>query len=312
MTFRRPEDFQHHTARLDDITIHYVREGSGPPLLLLHGWPGFWYDWAKVIGPLAKHFDVIVPDLRGYGESEKPPLDQIDLYHLDLAVEDQAKLLRHLDIKKAFVAGHDWSSFIVHKFIRRHRGLLDRALIINPIVPGFEGPWLSNAEESWYAQFHQHPVAVELVSSSREATRIYYKHFFDQWSFRDELLTPDELEVYVDNFVKPGNIEGGINFYRAALKGSRPTWTPLDESISDLRVTFLRSLGDIVNRSVWSDTVTRWYNNYTIEYFAESGHFQMIETPDLVIDRLRRAFLTDEVLPSHSDLSLTTHASRQY
>ena len=70
---RRPEAFKHHYAQLRDIKLHYVREGSGPPLILLHGWPGFWWEYHRNIGPLAKDFDVIVPDMRGYGDSEKPP-----------------------------------------------------------------------------------------------------------------------------------------------------------------------------------------------------------------------------------------------
>ena len=74
MPVRRPEEFSHHYAQLEDIRIHYVREGSGPPLLLMHGWPGFWWEWYKCISALAESFDVIAPDMRGYGDSEKPDL----------------------------------------------------------------------------------------------------------------------------------------------------------------------------------------------------------------------------------------------
>ena len=74
MAVRRPEEFSHHEAQLDGIRIHYVREGSGPPLVLMHGWPGFWWEWYKCIGALADDFDVIAPDMRGYGDLEKPDL----------------------------------------------------------------------------------------------------------------------------------------------------------------------------------------------------------------------------------------------
>jgi pimeloyl-ACP methyl ester carboxylesterase len=93
MAIRRPESFHHHEASLPGIKIHYVREGSGPPLLLMHGWPGFWWEWYKCIDGLAKHFDVILPDFRGYGDSEKPNLADISKFHLDLVTEDQANLL---------------------------------------------------------------------------------------------------------------------------------------------------------------------------------------------------------------------------
>jgi pimeloyl-ACP methyl ester carboxylesterase len=104
MAIRRPESFRHHEANLAGIKIHYVREGSGPPLLLMHGWPGFWYEWYKRIDALAKQFDVIVPDLWGYGDSEKPNLQDISKFHLDLVTDDQANLLRHLGISKAYTA----------------------------------------------------------------------------------------------------------------------------------------------------------------------------------------------------------------
>ena len=71
--------FSHQHATINGLRYHYVREparpgGSGPPLFLIHGWPGFYYEWRLNIKPLAERFDVIVPDMRGYGHSDKPEL----------------------------------------------------------------------------------------------------------------------------------------------------------------------------------------------------------------------------------------------
>ena len=96
------------------------------------------------------------------------------------------------------------------------------------------------------------------------------------------------MEIYTDNFVKPGNIHGGFNFYRANLSLTSVPWTPLDRTISDVPMTFLAGMGDTVVPSVWTDQVTNWYNNYTIEYVPDGGHFLMMEKPDLVVDRIRR------------------------
>jgi pimeloyl-ACP methyl ester carboxylesterase len=295
MAIRRPEEFTHHEAQLPDIKIHYVREGSGPPLLLVHGWPGFWWEWHKVIGELASDFDVIVPDLRGYGDSEKPDLRDIPKFHLNLSTEDQANLLKHLGIEQAYVVGHDYAALIMHKFVRKHRAMIRRALVINPIAPGFENAYLSLSHfpQSWYSQFHQLDMAVDLVSSSRDACRIYYRHFFNHWSYRDELLTPEELEIYVDNFMKPGNIHGGFNYYRANLSITSQPWTVPDRTISDAPMTFLWGMGDTVVPSTMSDQITGWYNNYIMEYFPESGHFMMVETPEIVIDRIRKEFMRE-------------------
>ncbi len=291
MPIRRPEDFQHHFAQLPDIKLHYVREGSGMPILLCHGWPGFWWEWHMNIGPLSKDFDVIVPDMRGYGDSEKPPLNQIGLFHINHVVDDWVHLLDHLGIDKAYFAGHDWAAIGIHKLVRRHRNRVIKAAIFNPIVPGMTERFLSpsNFLESWYFLFHQLDMAVDLVSSSREATKIYFKHFLSHWSYNKNLFSEEEIEIYTDNYVKPGNIHGGFNTYRASF--SQGTWTELDRTISDIPMIFIQGMGDPVIRSVWTDLVTNWYTNYTIEYVPDSGHFMMREKPELINHRLKKAFL---------------------
>ena len=290
MPVRRPEEFTHHEAQLDDIKIHYVREGKGPPLLLMHGWPGYWWEWYKCIGPLAEHFDVIAADMRGYGDSEKPDLNDISKFTLDIVTDDYAKLLKHLGIERAYVVGHDYSALIMHKFVRLYRDMTIKGLTIDPITPGFELRYLSvpHFPESWYSQFHQLDMAVELVSSSRAATKMYFRHFLSHWSHNKNLITDEEMEIYTDNFVKPGNIHAGFNFYRANLSLTSVAWTQLDRTISDVPMTFLQGMGDPVVPSGWSDLVTPWYNNDTIEYVKDAGHFMMMEKPDVVVDRIRR------------------------
>jgi epoxide hydrolase 4 len=294
MVIRRPEQFTHFEAELPGIRIHYVREGSGPTLLLMHGWPGFWWEWHKCIGELAQSFDVIVPDLRGYGDSEKPDLNDLQKFHLDVVTDDQANLLKHLDIERAYVVGHDYSALVMHKFVRKYRPLAIRGLTIDPIVPGFENQYLSPGHfpESWYSQFHQLDMAVDLVSSSREACETYFKHFLSHWSYDKNAFTGEELEIYTDNYMKPGNIHGGFNYYRANLSITSQPWTGLDRTISDLPMTFLQGMGDTVVPSVWTNLVAGWYNNYTIEYVPDGGHFLMVEKSELVVDRIRKSFLT--------------------
>ncbi len=290
MTIRLPDDFDHHTADLGSIRLHYVREGQGEPVILMHGWPGFWWEWRKNIGPLAADFDVIVPDMRGFGDSEKPDLSNIDLYGTLVATDDLANLLDHLNVERATLVGHDYAAIVIHKFARKYRERVERAVVMDPIVPGFDTRYMSaeHFSESWYAKFHQLDMAVELVGSSRADCRSYFAHFLSHWSSDPALFSDEELEVYTDNYMKPGNIQGGFNFYRS---GQRKTWTDLDYTISSCPMTFLQGMADPCIPARWTDLIPSWYTNFTLEYVPDAGHFMMCETPDLVNDRVRRACL---------------------
>lgn len=284
---RLPEDFRHFEAPLPELRLHYVREGRGRPLFLLHGWPGFWWEWHRNIGPLAEGHDVVVPDMRGFGDSEKPPLDSVELFHMNRAVADLVALMDHLGIERACFAGHDFGGVLLHKLLRRHPERVERAAIVNPMVPGFDERWLGpdNLHESWYALFHRLDLAAELVGSSREACRLYLRHFLSHWSADPQLFDAAMLEVYVDSFMKPGNLRAGFNFYRA-----EPAWDEIDQTICDKPLLFLQTLRDPCAPARWSDLVTRWYSDYRIDYVEDAGHFLMVEKPELLNRRLAEFF----------------------
>ncbi len=292
MSVRRPEDFDHFEQQLPGVRLHYVREGSGPPLVLLHGWPGFWWEWHKVIGELAQDYDVIVPDLRGYGDSEKPRLGDVSLYTLEHAIDDIDALLDALEIDRAYLVGHDWAALMMHKFVRKYRGRVIRAMTFDPMTPDF-GPFylgFPHMAESWYSQFHQLDMSVELVTSSREACTIYFRHFLDHWAYEPPLLSDEEMEIYVDNFMKEGNVHGGFNWYRANLSVTSDPFTQLDRTISDVPITFLHGMGDPVVPSTVSVDIPKYYTNYTMDYIPDCGHYAMVEKPDIVMDQVRTNF----------------------
>lgn len=286
---RRPEDFQHNEVQLDDVRLLYVREGSGEPLLLLHGWPGFWWEWHKVIGPLAESYDVIVPDHRGFGDSEKIDLDNVSNYSAEALMGDVAPFLDALGLDKVYVAGHDWGAIVLHKFLRNHPDRVIKAAILDPITPSYGASSAHYVEEDWYFLFHQLDMALSLVSLNRDTRRLYYKHFLDHWSYRDQLLTDEEVEIFVDNYMKPGNVHGGFNVDRANFAPGSQSWNELDNSKVDLPVTMLWGVADPVVPPAVED-IEQYYTNYTMELVEECGHFMMLERPDLVIERIKRDF----------------------
>ena len=204
--------WNHCYADLEDLRVHYVRHGSGFPLVLLHGWPEFWYVWRKNIPVLAERFDDIVPDLRGVGDTEKPdgPLDP------DHMVDDLAALADHLGVERFGVVTHDVGAWLVPRLAYRSPQRLARLFFFNCPYPGIGRRWIEagHLKEVWYQSFHQEDWAAELVGSSREACRIYLRHFLAHWS-DDPGAFDEDLDVWVDNFMKPGNLQGGFNWYKA-------------------------------------------------------------------------------------------------
>src|SRR4051794_14325517 len=103
------DGFSHNEIRLADVNLHYVRQGKkGATLLLLHEPDGFWWDWSRNIAALSDYFDVIAPDLRGCGKSEKPPFGNEEHYKIDRIVEDVVQLMQALELSKVYAVGHGW------------------------------------------------------------------------------------------------------------------------------------------------------------------------------------------------------------
>src|SRR3712207_2391582 len=117
----------HREATLNGVRLHYVEAGTGPLVLLLHGFPEFWYSWRHQIPALAGRFRVVAPDLRGYNETAKPASG----YDVDTLVEDTAALVRALGEERCLLVGHDWGGAIAWETAARHPHLVERLAILN-------------------------------------------------------------------------------------------------------------------------------------------------------------------------------------
>jgi pimeloyl-ACP methyl ester carboxylesterase len=292
VTIRRPEEFNHNTAKINGIDLHYVVEGSGDPLLLVHGWPGFWWEWYKNIPELAQHFTVICPDMRGYGDTEKPNLEDPSNYEFNRTIDDLAALAEHLGVTNMYLVGHDYSSCIMHKFVRQHPELSRKLILSNPLLPGVELRYLSPAHlpEPWYSQFHQYPMAYKLVGYNRDTIELYFRHFLSHWSSSPDLFTDEEIEVFVDNFLKEGNVRGGMNWYRANLSTTSRPWDVIDRVPVGIPTLVLWGMDDPVVPVVWSDYVSDWYYNYEFKALPKVGHWVACEAPDIFNAEAKRFF----------------------
>lgn len=283
----------HGYIEANGIGVHYVRRGSGMPLVLLHGWPEFWYVWRKNIGELAERFDVIAPDLRGFGESEKPRLPEPPGGLLDELVEDLRGLADALELESFGVVSHDVGSFVAQRFASRYPGRIAGLFFFDCVYPGIGRRWLEpeSIGEIWYQSFHQQPWAADLVGSSREACEIYLKHFLDHWAHEPGRFDED-LEAWVDNFMRPGNLRGGFDWYvgirETRMKMMREGAPELPKI--GLPAYFLWGESDPILKVRWADRLGDYFSDFELEPVPGAGHFVHYEKPELANARITRFF----------------------
>ncbi len=277
--------WNHQFASVNGIQVHYVREGAGQPLFVLHGWPEFWWSWHRNIPVLAQYFDVVAPDLRGFGESEKPVGDAFESYDWKHHVEDIIALADHLGFEKFSVASHDVGAGVAMLLARTYPERLNALFFCNGAHPGVGRRWVKaeHINQIWYQSFHQQPWAAELIGHSRDTVRIYFSNLLAHWSY-DPHAFDAHIEFFVDNFMRPGNLQGGFNWYivshpiRMALVRDGAPELPIVE----VPTRFLWGRHDPVLLAEWTDTLPQYFKDPLVEIQDNAGHFVHFEASDAV------------------------------
>jgi pimeloyl-ACP methyl ester carboxylesterase len=271
---------EHLTVRANGAAFHVARAGQGKPLLLLHGWPEFWLTWEPVMTRLADRFTMIAPDLRGFGDSDKP---DGAAYGPDQHADDMIALLDALGIEKVGVVGHDVGGAVMQPFARKAPERIAGLFFFDFVYPGI-GPRMAAPDRLnhiWYQSFHQMEMAPALVGASRDSCRTYIGHFLRNWSHRKETFD-DVLEAFTDNFMKAGNLAGGFAHYRAAhaarvkmMQGEAPQLAPIAVP------TCVRwAEHDPLFPYPWTDRLGETFTNLDLKMFPGVGHFPHREYPD--------------------------------
>jgi pimeloyl-ACP methyl ester carboxylesterase len=273
--------WNHNEVTLGGQKIHYVRHGAGKPLILLHGWPEFWYVWHQNIPVLAEHYDVIAPDLRGFGDSGKnATVPDVQDY-----VDDLANLIEHLDLRDLGIVTHDVGAWVTQAYALRRTGRLRGLFFFNCPNPGIGKRWLDADHQinMWYQYFHQMPFAAELLTRDRENCRLYFRYMLDHWTYRPGTFDKD-FEAWIDNFMKPGNMQGGFNWYLAVmdLRMKAMQEGPLAVPKIDLPTRVMWGEGDRALKSEWVDRLGDYFSDLRkVEVVPETRHFVHYEKPEL-------------------------------
>jgi pimeloyl-ACP methyl ester carboxylesterase len=279
----------HLTLAVNGANLHVVQTGQGRPLLLLHGWPEFWLTWEPVMARLADRFLLIAPDLRGFGDSSKPagPFGAND------HAKDILALLDMLEIERIGVVGHDIGGAVMQPLARQAPERVVGLFFFDFVYPGIGARMAApdQLREIWYQSFHQMEMAPLLVGATRETCRAYFAHFLRHWAHRKDAFD-DVVDVFTDNFLKPGNLAGGFAHYQAShasriamMKGEAPVLPQITVPACVRWAEY-----DPLFPYAWTDRLDETFKDLDLALFPDVGHFPHRENPERAASNIASFF----------------------
>ncbi len=272
-----------HYVEANGVRLHYVEAGEGPPVVLLHGFPEFWYSWRHQIPALAgAGYRVVAPDMRGYNLSDKP--GDWRAYDTELLAADIAGLIRGLGIERADVVGHDWGAVVAYEVAMRHPDVVRRLAILNVPHPArmLEGfRTVRQLRKSWYIFFFQIPWLPErLLARDRYAAARRLLRADSEKAFTD-----DDLELYVEAWSQAGGMTGMVNYYRAALRRSPNAVLSRMKPIAAPTLV----IWGMLDRHLGSELAapaSEWVPDVRLERISDATHWVQHDAPERVNELL--------------------------
>jgi pimeloyl-ACP methyl ester carboxylesterase len=279
------------SSPIDSFSLAYDRTGSGPPVLLLHGWPGSRDDFHALVPRLTDVADVIAPDLRGFGESDKHAVAPAEGYSANAQARSLIGLLDELELDAVVTAGYDIGSRIAQTLATTSPDRV-RALVVAPPLPGAGERVLTPSahREFWYQAFHQLPLAEQLVDGRAHAVRAYLRHFWDHWSAPEFSIPDADLDRLVDHYAQAGAFTASIGWYRAGsgtVARSLAEHPPAPDDRIAVSTHVLWPEHDPLFPVEWSDRLEEYFSAVRLTRLPGSGHFSPLEAPDAFAEAIR-------------------------
>jgi pimeloyl-ACP methyl ester carboxylesterase len=256
------------------VKIHYVTKGTGPLVLMIHGFPDYWYTWRSQIPELAKHFQVVAIDQRGYNKSDQPK--NVADYGIDKLVGDVDAVVKHFKKDKVILVGHDWGGLVTWSYAMAHPGKTERIVVLNlPHPKGIQRELASNPlqqKASAYARFLQVEGSEKLVPIDKLV----------EW-----VKEPDARKLYVEA-LKRSSMQGMINYYRA----NYPKEPYKDEAkfpAVKCPVLLIHGLEDPYLLAGALNDTWKWIDNeLTLVTIPKAGHFVHRDAAEVVTRKIMR------------------------
>jgi epoxide hydrolase 4 len=263
-------DAKHGTVDSSGVKIHYATMGSGPVVVMIHGFPDFWYSWRHQMATLATRYQVVAIDQRGYNLSDKPAGQA--QYDMSLLVGDVTAVVRQLAKgQRAIIVGHDWGGMVAWNFAMQHPELTDRLIVLNlPHPRGLSREFATNPQQqqnSAYARRFQEPDAAKTLTAEGLAKRV---------------ADATDRQRYIEAF-KRSDFEAMLNYYKQNYPKS-----PYAEDTSPVvkvkaPVLLVHGLNDAALLPGALNRTWEWIDNtLTLVTIPSVGHFVQNDAPDLV------------------------------
>ena len=274
---------------MNGVQLHYREAGHGPLVIMLHGFPEFWYAWRHLMPAVADAgYHVVAPDMRGYNLSGKP--QGVASYRIDTLADDVAALINHLGERRAHIIGHDWGGAVAWHLAMRHREAIDRLVIINAPHPRAFARELRRPRQLWrsrYMLLFQLPRLAEALIARNDFAII--RRILRNDPANPDVFTDVDIDRYVHALARPWALTSAINYYRAAAR-FRPRPTRGFSSRIDAPTLLIWGDRDRHLDGRLSEGLERWVPNLAVEHLPKASHWVMSDAPEDV-ERLVVNFL---------------------
>ena len=287
--------FSTEMVKTSGTQIHVLRKGAGRPLLLLHGYPETHLTWHKIAPQLAEQFSVIVPDLRGYGKSGKPPDgNRHENYSFRAMAQDQVDVMRHYGHERFLVAAHDRGARVAHRLCLDHPESVEKACLMDiaPTLTMYQGSTQEFATKYmwWFFLIQPFPLPEHMIGRDAE---FYLREVFGGLNKTSGAIAPDVMNEYVREFANPEAIHSTCEDFRAAADLDLEMDKADDEAGKKIKCALHVLWGEKNAIGALWDVIATWREKCAASVTGRAfdcGHFLQEERPQELLAELRDFF----------------------
>ena len=275
--------WQHAYITTNNVKLHYVTQGEGDLILMLHGFPEFWYSWRHQIPEFAKDYKVVALDLRGYNDSDKPA--DKSAYVMDEFILDVEGVIKGLGYDKCILVGHDWGGAIAWNFAYAHPEMVERLIILNLPHPAKFAEGMRNPQQllrSSYMFFFHIPWLPEFLIQSSDYQPI--ETAIKGMAVNKSAFSKEDLEAYKDAAAKRGAMTATLNYYRNIFQ---QRMTSQDWSVLSVPTLMIWGEKDTALGKELTYGTEAYVRDFKIKYIPDCSHWVQQEKPELVNQYMR-------------------------